>query len=171
MSASQQARNKELHERIASLEGKLHDSQVREAHLVAEVERLTARANRGCHSACLEHDELPVSHHPDCVRRKWLDEVAERDRLAAECERLRGNVRVLIKSYEREQACHYKEAEARLEAEDALAAARRESAEALAVLREALKTSGWSDERFDPVGPSMGPPTWVTKARAALRGE
>ena len=133
MSASQQARNKELHERIASLEGKLHDSQVREAHLVAEVERLTARANRGCHSACLEHDELPVSHHPDCVRRKWLDEAAERDRLAAECERLRMERDSEPQGFWVAKSKHIeaiaKEQELAESAESALAAARRGSAE------------------------------------------
>jgi hypothetical protein len=65
-----------------------------------EIERLKKRADRGCHSACMEHDILSVSHHPNCVSRNLRDEIRQLRAELAEERRLKDEARCQICSLE-----------------------------------------------------------------------
>lgn len=55
---------------IAALRARLAAAEGRANHLEVERDRYIERADRGCHSGCLEHEVISTSHHPDCMREK-----------------------------------------------------------------------------------------------------
>jgi hypothetical protein len=45
----------------------IHERDARIAELVVKVDSLTEKADRGCHSGCLYHEEHGWSHMPNCA--------------------------------------------------------------------------------------------------------
>ena len=91
---------------VEQLENRLAQALAERDHAVAELSGKTGqlesrlaqaeeRADRGCHSACLEHEVNSTSHHPDCMKQKYnklKDEIAH---LEAEIKELKRENKLL----------------------------------------------------------------------------
>lgn len=138
-----------------------------------QIEILTERADRGCHSGCLEHPEgiLSTSHHPDCKKEELHQTKNKLKELEEECAELRLYKNLVSKDWDWKRVQHCEEmmnaALARAEtAETALKDARWGSDDPL--VRERLRKIGHEIRTQDNLATEN--PIFMVQQRRRLYG-